>query len=131
MKQILESKNGLLQVVLAALLFLAAAFGLEPQALAALVAAVIAFVGVFGAWLRKGIRFRWDSNAWTYLVAFLLVALPSWEAVWSLLPPLFEAIAAKNINLIIAAGIAIANVLLKRFGAQKSPAPGGPGQVGR
>jgi len=116
MKDILNSKNGLLQIILSALLALAAAFGLEPEAVGAVVTAVIAFIGLVREWLAKGVKFRWDSNTWTYLVAALLVVVPALADVWGLLPDLFAAIQSGNINLIIAAGIALVNVLIKRFG---------------
>lgn len=116
MQEILNSKNGLLQIILAAVLAVAAAFGLEPEAVGAVVTAIIGFIGVAREWLSRGVKFRWDSNTWTYLIAGLLVIVPALADVWNLLPDLFAAIQSGNINLIIAAGIALVNVLIRRFG---------------
>lgn len=123
MQQILNSKNGLLQIILAGVLAAAAAFGLDPDAVGAVVTSIIAFVGVAREWLSRGVRFRWDSNTWTYVVAFLLVVVPSLADVWGLLPDLFAAIQSGNINLIIAAGIALVNVLIRRFGGGGAARP--------
>jgi hypothetical protein len=130
MKSILNSENAILQMVLAAVLAASAAFGLEPQAVAAVVGAVVVFIGVLKVWKPK---FNWkDTNFHTYVAEFLLMVLPAWAAVWELFPELLGALAIGNWNIVIGIAIAILNIIMKQSKAPAKPAkPATPGSIGR
>lgn len=120
MKGILNSENGIMQAILAGALALSAAFGLEPQAVAAVVGAIVVFVGIAKVWKPK---FNWkDTNFHTYVAEFLLMVLPAWAAVWELLPGLFGGLAANNWNIVIGVMLAIVNILMKSNKPKATPA---------
>ena len=123
LKDILRSTNGTVQIILAAVLLLAVLLGFPEQTALALVTAIIAFVGVFREWLKKGIKFDFSGNWPAYLAALLLVAFPALAEAWDLLPGLIEAIKSGNLNQIITAGILLFNVLAKWWNSRKEEQP--------
>jgi hypothetical protein len=131
MKNILNSENAILQTVLAVVLAAAAAFGLEPQSIAAVVGAVVVFVGIIKVWKPK---FNWkDTNFHLYVAEFLVLVLPAWAAVWELLPDLLGGLAVGNWNIVIGIFLAIVNIITKQIGSSATPKAEAakPGSIGR
>jgi len=113
LKSILNSENGVLQIVLAGVLALSALFGIDPKLVSAVAVAAVALVGFLKTWTGKFNPL--DSNFILYLVMFLGMALPSWMDIWGLFPKVIEAIVAKDWTLLGGLVLTILNILFKKL----------------
>jgi len=116
-----KSTNGTMQIIAAVLSIAALAFGFpEKEVLALIIAVESAFLAV-REWLKTDKNFSWSWNIPTYLVAILLLAVPSLSLFWETLPPLFDAIKNGNISLALSAAIMAFNTLMAIIRGKEKP----------
>lgn len=111
LQNVLKSTNGTLNVVLALVLALAAAFGFPEASVESFAAELIAFVGIAREWLKGGPKLRWNMNVYTYIGAALLLLLPWADALIPALGKLIEAITTKSLDKILPAFLALFNIV--------------------
>lgn len=113
LKKILQSTNGTLNLVLLALLALAASLSFPEQQVENLFLTVVAFAGVAREWLKEGVKFRWNSNVLTYISAAVLMLFPYLDTLIPALEGLANALIAGQTDKILTAVFIVVNVIWK------------------
>jgi len=122
LKSIFKSTNGTLSAIFLLINGVALLFNFPGNELVGIISAVIAFVGLARKWLKEGVKFKFDGNAITYIIAGLVGLFPSLAKLFEAGGDIIEAIATGNLTLILGAVIVFINMLIQQF-KQKPPLP--------
>lgn len=115
LKQILNSTNGTLNLVMLLLLALAASISFPESAVENLFVAFVAFAGAVREQLKNGIKFRWNSNVFMYISAGVLMLFPYLADLLPALEGLINAFISGSTDKILAAIFVVANILWQLF----------------
>lgn len=120
LKSIFKSTNGTLSAIFLLITGVALLFNFPGNELVGIISAVIAFVGLARKWLKEGVKFKFDGNAITYIIAGLVGLFPSLAKLFEAGGDIIEAIATGNLTLILGAVIVFINMLIQQL--KKKPA---------
>lgn len=115
LKRILQSTNGTLNLVLLLLLAVAASISFPESAVQNLFVAVVAFAGAVREQVKEGIKFRWNSNVFTYLSAAVLMLAPYLDDFLPALESFVNALLEGKTDKILAAIFVVLNVAWRLF----------------
>lgn len=114
-KYILKSTNGTLNLVLLLLLALSASLAFPESEVENLFTAIVAFAGVAREWLKQGVKFRWNSNVFTYIAAAVLMLFPYLDELMPALEGLINALISGSTEKILTAVFVVANIVWQLF----------------
>jgi len=117
---LLDSENGIMQLIMAVGVFLLMNLGVDEAAAVALLTGLLAMFGEVRGIIKKGLDFVWSWNSLVYLAAALAVGFPALSQYWDLLPDLGRAIAEQNWALLGTLLITLFNMILQSFRKDKS-----------
>jgi len=122
LKSIFKSTNGTLSAIFLLITGVALLFNFPGNELVGIISAVIAFVGLARKWLKEGVKFKFDGNAITYIIAGLVGLFPSLAKLFEAGGDIIEAITTGNLTLILGAVIVFINMLIQQL-KKKPPLP--------
>lgn len=121
-KKIFESTNGTLHAILLIISGIALFFNFPGDELIGVITGVMSLIGLIRKWVKEGVKFRFDGNAVTYIIAGLAGLFPSLAGLFGAGGDLIEAIASKNLTLIISSAVVFFNMLVQQL-KKKPPVP--------